>query len=118
MDKQEKLTADKKEQEKKMQEWELVQKEEQKPEKKLDKEALADYVISKMPAEMLESLYAGKTMGEVMNMWENTRLKKEIEELKVKLEQANRKPLTLKSEGGEGEKDPFALGFMQAMQQY
>ncbi|MBR5521128.1 MAG: hypothetical protein IKU54_03940 [Oscillospiraceae bacterium] len=101
----------------KTQEWQLTQ-EEAKEEKKLDKEALADYMISRMPAEMLESLYTGKTMGEVMSAWENTRLKKENQELKAKLEKANHKPLTLKSEGGEGEKDPFALGFMQAMQQY
>ncbi|MBQ8604370.1 MAG: hypothetical protein IJ410_05980 [Oscillospiraceae bacterium] len=118
MEKQEKQKLTDKEQEKQIQEWELTQKEETKPERKLDKEALADYVISKMPGEMLESLYAGKSMGEVMSMWENTRLKKENEELKAKLEQASHKPLTLKSEGGEGEKDPFTLGFMQAMQQY
>ena len=88
------------------------------PERKLDKEALADYVISKLPGEMLESLYAGKGMGEVMSEWENARLKKENEELKNKLEQAVRRPLTLKSEGGEVVKDPFALGFMQAMKMY
>ena len=118
MEKQETNKLTDKEQDKKMQEWQLTQKEETKPEKKLDKEALADYIIAKMPGEMLESLYAGKSMGEVISMWENNRLKKENEELKAKLEQATRKPLTLKSEGGEGEKDPFALGFMQAMQQY
>lgn len=118
MEKKEKLAADKAVQTEKGEKWELTQQSQEKPEKKVDKEALADYVISRMPGEMLESLYAGKSMGEVMSIWENTRLKKENEELKAKLEQATRKPLTLKSEGGEGEKDPFMLGFMQAMQQY
>jgi len=118
MENQKKLTAEENIPEEKAAEWVVEKREEDPQERKLDKEALADYVISKMPGEMLESLYAGKSMGEVMSMWENTRLKKENEELKAKLEQITHRPLTLKSEGGEGEKDPFALGFMQAMQQY
>lgn len=85
---------------------------------KLLKEALADYVLARMPKEMAESLSNGKSMGEIMAEWENASLKKENEELKLKLEASEHKPLSLTGEGGERERDPFALGFMQAFNEY
>ena len=45
-------------------------------------------------------------------------MKKENEALKSRLEKATEKPLKLAGEGGEGEKDPFAAAFMEAMNQY
>lgn len=82
------------------------------------KEALADYILARMPKEMADSLKRGKTVGEIMAQMENSRLKKENEDLKLKLEKTGHKPLTLAGEGGENEKDPFALGFMQAFNNY
>ena len=82
------------------------------------KDAVAEYVLARMPKEMADSLKNGKTMGEVMAQWENEKLKKENETLRQKLEKTEVKPLKLAGEGGEREKDPFALGFMQAFNEY
>ncbi len=82
------------------------------------KEALADYVISRMPKDMADSLYEGKAVGELVAQWENSKLKKENEDLRLKLEKLEEKPLKLTGQGGTAEKDPFALGFLQAMSNY
>lgn len=103
-------------------EWQLEQpKEEMKePQKedRLDKTALADYIISKMPAELVARLREGKDMESLVMQWENRMLKKENDALKKRLEKETAKPLTLAGEGGEGAKDPFVAGFMQAMANY
>ncbi len=85
---------------------------------KIMKEALADYVLARMPQDMADSFYSGMPVGEIVSAWENSQLKKENRQLKQKLEQATDRPLTLAGQGGEREKDPFALGFMQAMESY
>ena len=105
----------------KKQEWKLEQPQEdvqEAKENKLDKTALADYIISKMPAELVEQLAQGKDIETLVMQWENRMLKKENEALKKRLEKETAKPLTLAGEGGEGEKDPFAAGFMQALANY
>ena len=106
----------------KKQQWQLEQKEEvsteKQPENKLDKTALADFILAKMPKEMVQMLQDGKDMETLVMQWENKMLKKENEALKSRLEKATDKPLKLAGEGGEGEKDPFAAAFMEAMNQY
>ena len=82
------------------------------------KEQLAEYMMSRMPKEILDSLEKGKSVEEVIAQMENSRLKKENDELKKQLEKTGYEPLKLTGEGGEREKDPFALGFMQAMNDY
>ena len=101
-------------------EWTLEEKEaEVKQEKKeIDKIALADYVLSFMPQEIIDELEQGRDVSAVMIKAENDRLKKENELLKTKLAKAVKKPLMLNGEGGENPKDPFALGFVQAMTDY
>lgn len=106
----------------KKQQWQLEQKEEvsrpKQTESKLDKTALADFILAKMPKEMVQLLEEGKDMESLVMQWENRMLKKENEALKSRLEKATEKPLKLAGEGGEGEKDPFAAAFMEAMNQY
>lgn len=106
----------------KKQQWQLEQKEEvsrpKQTESKLDKTALADFILAKMPKEMVQMLEEGKDMESLVMQWENRMLKKENEALKSRLEKATEKPLKLAGEGGEGEKDPFAAAFMEAMNQY
>lgn len=106
----------------KKQQWQLEQKEEvsrpKQTESKLDKTALADFILAKMPKEMVQMLEDGKDMESLIMQWENRMLKKENEALKSRLEKATEKPLKLAGEGGEGEKDPFAAAFMEAMNQY
>ena len=106
----------------KKQQWQLEQKEEvsrpKQTESKLDKTALADFILAKMPKEMVQMLEEGKDMESLIMQWENRMLKKENEALKSRLEKATEKPLKLAGEGGEGEKDPFAAAFMEAMNQY
>ena len=105
----------------KKQEWTLAQEDSQPQQEKqpaVDKNALADYIIARMPQEMLDMLAGGKDMDAIVTQWENRMLKKENQALKVRLEKAVEKPLTLAGEGGDGEKDPFAAAFMQAMNQY
>ena len=106
----------------KKQQWQLEQKEEvsrpKQTESKLDKTALADFILAKMPKEMVQLLEEGKDMESLIMQWENRMLKKENEALKSRLEKATEKPLKLAGEGGEGEKDPFAAAFMEAMNQY
>ena len=106
----------------KKQQWQLEQKEEvsrpKQTESKLDKTALADFILAKMPKEMVQMLEDGKDMESLVMQWENRMLKKENEALKSRLEKATEKPLKLAGEGGEGEKDPFAAAFMEAMNQY
>ena len=106
----------------KKQQWQLEQKEEvsqpKQTEGKLDKTALADFILAKMPKEMVQMLEEGKDMESLVMQWENRMLKKENEALKSRLEKATEKPLKLAGEGGEGEKDPFAAAFMEAMNQY
>lgn len=102
--------------EKKKTEWTVEDTQEQ-PEKTvtIDKEALADYIIERLPEEIISGLQAGKSMAEMMMQWENSKLKKENEILKSKLAKNSEKPLTLAGQGGEKEKDPFAAGFLRAM---
>ena len=106
----------------KKQQWQLEQEEEvsqtKQTESKLDKTALADFILAKMPKEMVQMLEEGKDMESLVMQWENRMLKKENEALKSRLEKATEKPLKLAGEGGEGEKDPFAAAFMEAMNQY
>lgn len=105
----------------KKQEWTLAQEDSQPQQEKqpaVDKNALADYIIARMPQEMLDMLAGGKDMDAIVTQWENKMLKKENQALKARLEKAVEKPLTLAGEGGDGEKDPFAAAFMQAMNQY
>ena len=106
----------------KKQQWQLEQKEEvsrpKQTESKLDKTALADFILAKMPKEMVQMLEEGKDMESLVMQWENRMLKRENEALKSRLEKATEKPLKLAGEGGEGEKDPFAAAFMEAMNQY
>lgn len=107
----------------KKQEWTLAEENSQPQQEKqekpaVDKNALADYIIARMPQEMLAMLEEGKDMDAIVTQWENRMLKKENQALKSRLEKAVEKPLTLAGEGGEGEKDPFAAAFMQAMNQY
>lgn len=104
----------------KKQEWTLEKEPAEKTgtEKTVNKEELADYILSHMPREMVNMLKEGKSVGEVMTAMENRKLKKENRRLKSELEKHTKQPLTLTSRGGEGEKDPFADGFMQAMAQF
>lgn len=87
-------------------------------ESKIDKIALADFILSKLPKEMLDMLEKGEKAETLLIQWENKMLKKENEALKSRLEKAASNPLKLAGQGGEGEKDPFMAGFMQAMTNY
>ncbi len=102
-------------------EWQLEQPKEEKEvkqESRLDKTALADYIISRMPQELVQMLENGKDIESLVMQWENRMLKKENDALRKRLEKETAKPLTLAGEGGEGEKDPFVAGFMQALANY
>ena len=99
-------------------EMEAEKQDKEQPQEQIDKIALADYVISVMPQEMVAQLKQGKTIQQVMAVMENEKLKKENEMLKSKLSQLETKPLELAGRGGAQEKDPFALGFIQAMNNY
>lgn len=106
--------------EEKKQEWQLKPQEQepQQSESKVDKVALADYILSRLPQELKDQLEAGRDISSLVTEWENKMLKKENEALKSRLEKQSAKPLTLAGEGGEGEKDPFVAGFMQALTNY
>ena len=111
-------------QEKEKQEWKLEQTRqpektrEEKIEKAVDKERLADYILERLPAEAVKMLEKGTSIQQVMAEIENQNLKKENARLKAQLAEKTKEPLTLASEGGEREKDPFAAGFMQAMAEF
>ena len=90
----------------------------EKPEGEIDKEALADYVISVLPPELTDLLKKGCTPADAVAQLENDRLKKENRLLKTKLAQQDKKAPDLTGQGGFGEKDPFAMGFLQAMNNY
>jgi len=102
------------EEKKKQEQWTAQQEPQEKP-AEIDKIALADYIIAKLPQEIIEGLQSGKSVAEMMIQWENSRLKKENEILKSKLNKNKAEPLTLAGQGGEKEKDPFAAGFLRAM---
>ncbi len=87
-------------------------------ESKIDKTALADFILSKIPEELVEMLEKGESPQTLVTLWENRMLKKENQALKNRLGKAGGKPLKLASEGGETEKDPFIAGFIQAMDNY
>lgn len=91
---------------------------EKEQESKIDKTALADFILSKLPSEMVEMLEKGETPQNLIVMWENRMLKKENQELKSRLAKETHKPLKLADEGGKAEKDPFVAGFIQAMANY
>lgn len=86
-------------------------------EEKGEREKIADYVISRLPDEVQNRVNSGKTLAEVLSMWENYNLKRENRDLKIKLEKFTEEPISLESSGGEGEKNPFAAGFMLAMEE-
>ncbi len=101
--------------------WKLeeeTQQEEKAVESKVDKTALADFILSKLPGELVEMLEKGENPQTLVTLWENRMLKKENQSLKNRLAKADGKPLKLASEGGETEKDPFIAGFIQAMNNY
>lgn len=111
-------------QEKEKQEWKLEQTRQpektrkEKTEKAVDKERLADYILERLPAEAVKMLEKGTSIQQVMAEIENQNLKKENARLKAQLAEKTKEPLTLASEGGEREKDPFAAGFMQALAEF
>lgn len=111
-------------QEKEKQEWKLEQTRqpektrEEKTEKAVDKERLADYILERLPAEAVKMLEKGTSIQQAMAEIENQNLKKENARLKAQLAEKTKEPLTLASEGGEREKDPFAAGFMQALAEF
>lgn len=86
-------------------------------EEKSEREKIADYVISRLPDEIQSQINSGKSLAEILSMWENYNLKRENRNLKVKLEKFTEEPISLESSGGEGEKNPFAAGFMLAMEE-
>ena len=101
--------------------WKLeeeTQQEEKAVESKVDKTALADFILSKLPGELVEMLEKGENPQTLVTLWENRMLKKENQSLKNRMAKADGKPLKLASEGGETEKDPFIAGFIQAMNNY
>lgn len=108
--------------EKDKQEWKLEQtqpeKVPQEPESSVDKERLADYVLERLPVQAVKMLEKGASIRQVMAEIENQNLKKENASLKAQLAEKTKEPLTLASEGGEREKDPFAAGFMQALAEF
>ena len=99
-------------------EEETQQPEEKAVESRIDKLALAEFILSKLPKEVVEMLEKGESPQNLITMWENRMLKKENQALKSRLAKADHKPLKLASEGGEAEKDPFMAGFLQAMNNY
>ncbi len=90
----------------------------EKAEGEIDREALADYVISVMPQELAELLKKGVAPADAVAKLENERLKKENRQLKAKLDRQEKKAPDLTGQGGMQEKDPFAMGFLQAMNNY
>ena len=99
-------------------EEETQQPEEKAVESRIDKLALAEFILSKLPGELVEMLEKGESPQNLITMWENRMLKKENQALKKRLSKENGKPLKLASEGDETEKDPFIAGFIQAMDNY
>lgn len=113
--------------EKEKMEWQLVTEDaenkqetaqEQPKESRIDKIALADFILSKLPKEILDMLENGEKAESIVIQWENRMLKRENSALKNRLEKASSTPLKLAGEGGESEKDPFMAGFIQAMANY
>ena len=99
-------------------EEETQQPEEKAVESRIDKLALAEFILSKLPGELVDMLEKGESPQNLITMWENRMLKKENQALKKRLSKENGKPLKLASEGDETEKDPFIAGFIQAMDNY
>lgn len=76
---------------------------------------LMEYLKPKLPPEITQLLDQGKSPTEAFSVWENLRLKKENEALRLKLEKANQPIGELAGEGFGTVKDPFVEGFMQAL---
>ena len=66
-------------------------------EEKSEREKIADYVISRLPDEIQSQINSGKTLAEILSMWENYNLKRENRNLKVKLEKFTEEPISLES---------------------
>ena len=64
------------------------------------------------------SLKKGVAPADAVAKLENERLKKENRQLKAKLDRQEKKAPDLTGQGGMQEKDPFAMGFLQAMNNY
>ncbi|MEG1863360.1 MAG: hypothetical protein RR198_07100, partial [Oscillospiraceae bacterium] len=76
---------------------------------------LMDYLKPKLPEELTKLLDEGKSPQEAYNIWENIRLKKENEKLRLQLEKANQPVGEMAGEGTASAPNPFVEGFMQAL---